>query len=261
VKHWIRYTVEGKTGFGTLADGQIQPHTGQLLGAHKASGKPIALADVLVEAPLVPGKIVALWNNFHALAAKLGQAIPKEPLWFIKASSSVIAPNQPIIKPASYEGKVVFEGELAVVIGKRVTCADEATAKAAIFGYTIINDVTAADILQRDPAFAQWGRAKSFDSFGPLGPVISSNFDLATARVKTVLTPPGGAPETRQDYPLADMVFAPERIVSLVSQEMTLEPGDVIACGTSVGVGTMKPGVEVTISIDGIGTLVNRYQG
>ena len=157
--------------------------------------------------------------------------------------------------PASYSGKVVYEGELGIVIGERCKAVSEAQAPGCIFGYTCINDVTAVEILNKDPGFAQWTRAKSFDTFGVFGPVIATGLDPAKLMVKTILNG-----QERQNYPVADIIFPPARLVSLISQDMTLEAGDVIACGTSVGVGSMKPGSTVSIVIEGIGTLSNRYE-
>jgi 2-keto-4-pentenoate hydratase/2-oxohepta-3-ene-1,7-dioic acid hydratase in catechol pathway len=130
----------------------------------------------------------------------------------------------------------------------------EGEAAEHILGYTCVNDVTAVDFLKKDPTFDQWARAKSFDTFCPLGPVIATGLDPMSLEVRVVLNG-----EERQRYPIADIVFAPARLVALVSRDVTLEPGDVIACGTSVGVATMKPGSTVTVSIAGIGDLVNRY--
>ncbi|MBW8834283.1 MAG: fumarylacetoacetate hydrolase family protein, partial [Burkholderia sp.] len=125
----------------------------------------------------------------------------------------------------------------------------------AIFGYTLVNDVTAADLLNENPHFPQWCRAKGFDTFCCIGPAIVSGFDLQNAHLVTMLDD-----VERQNYPLSDMVFSPAEQVSLISQDLTLEPGDVIACGTSVGVGSIKDGATVSISIDGIGTLRNTLQ-
>jgi 2-keto-4-pentenoate hydratase/2-oxohepta-3-ene-1,7-dioic acid hydratase in catechol pathway len=149
---------------------------------------------------------------------------------------------------------VVYEGELGIVIGKRASSVSESEAAAHIFGYTCINDVTAIELLNKDASFDQWTRAKSFDTFGVFGPVIATDIDPMALTIKTFLND-----QERQNYPVADMVFPPAKLVSLISQDMTLEPGDVIACGTSIGVGSMKPGSEVRIVIDGVGELINRY--
>jgi 2-keto-4-pentenoate hydratase/2-oxohepta-3-ene-1,7-dioic acid hydratase in catechol pathway len=254
MSRWIRFQYQGRTHLGALEGDSIRVHEGDLFASPRATGESVALAAVKVLTPCEPTKMVALWNNFRALAAKLGQAIPPEPLYFLKANSSFLPAGEPIRVPASYSGKVIFEGELGVVIGKRASGVSEGEAPAHIFGYTCINDVTAVDLLKKDASFDQWTRAKGFDTFGVFGPVIATGLDPLSLSIRTVLNG-----QERQNYPVSDMVFPPARLVSLISQDMTLEPGDVIACGTSVGVGSMKPGSEVTVSIEGIGELTNRF--
>lgn len=253
--HWIRFERGAQTGFGTLRDGVIQVHEGDMFAGARATNTTVPLADVTLLTPCVPSKMIALWNNFHALAAKLNLTAPPEPLYFLKAPNSFLAGGQTIRVPASYPGKVVYEGELGIVIGRRAANVSEADAAQYIFGYTCSNDVTAAEIIQKDPSFAQWTRAKGFDTFGVFGPVIATDLDPLTLSVKTLLDG-----KERQNYPVSDMIFKPAQIVSLISRDMTLYPGDVISCGTSVGVGSMKPGSKVEIVIDGIGTLSNEYK-
>lgn len=248
---WVRFTTKDGTGFGTLDGETITVHAGSLHDNPTPTGQTLALADVRLEAPCAPSKIIALWNNFHALAAKLNVAEPAEPLYLLKAVTSVAPPDAEVRRPVTYDGKTVYEGELGIVIGKTATNISEAEAADHILGYTIVNDLTAADILNRDPTFPQWARAKGLDGYGPFGPWIVTDFDAATASVRTVLN---GA--ERQNYALADMIFPPAKLVSLLSKDMTLNPGDLIACGTSIGVGSMKePRNEVDVIIDGIGTL------
>jgi 2-keto-4-pentenoate hydratase/2-oxohepta-3-ene-1,7-dioic acid hydratase in catechol pathway len=170
----------------------------------------------------------------------------------IKPATSLAGPMQTIERPRAYGGKIAFEGELGIVIGRRCKDVDIVTAANCIFGYTCVNDVTAAEVLNADPTFAQWCRAKGYDTFGCIGPVIASNFDWRSARVVTKLD---GV--DRQNYPLTDMIHSPVEQVSRISHDMTLLPGDVIACGTSLGVGSMKQGSTIEICIDGIGSLVN----
>ncbi|BAV33152.1 2-hydroxyhepta-2,4-diene-1,7-dioate isomerase [Sulfuricaulis limicola] len=253
--HWIRFERGGQTGFGTLRDGVIQVHEGDMFAGARATNATVPLAEVTLLTPCVPTKMIALWNNFHALAAKLNLTAPPEPLYLLKAPNSFLAGGQTIRVPASYTGKVVYEGELGVVIGQRASNVSEADAAKYIFGYTCSNDVTAAEILQKDPTFAQWTRAKGFDTFGVFGPVIATGLDPLTLSVKTLLDG-----KERQNYPVSDMIFKPAQIVSLISRDMTLYPGDVISCGTSVGVGSMKPGSKIEVVIDGIGTLSNEYK-
>jgi 2-keto-4-pentenoate hydratase/2-oxohepta-3-ene-1,7-dioic acid hydratase in catechol pathway len=252
---WVRFDHHGTPRFGALDGDTIRLHDGDLFGAARATGETVALGGVRLLTPTAPSKMIALWNNYHALAAKLNQSVPKEPLYLLKAPNSFLAGGETIRVPRSYSGKVVYEGELGVVIGRRCQGVSEAEAPQYIFGYTCINDVTAAELIQQDPSFAQWTRAKGFDTFGVFGPAVATGLDPATLTVRTVLNG-----QERQNYPVSDMIFPPAQLVSRISQDLTLEPGDVIACGTSIGVGSMKPGSTIEVTIEGIGTLSNRYQ-
>ncbi|MCW5591307.1 MAG: fumarylacetoacetate hydrolase family protein [Burkholderiales bacterium] len=252
---WIRFEHEGRVQFGTLEGETIRVHEGDMFAGARDTGRTVGLEAVKLLTPCVPTKMVALWNNYRALAEKLGQATPPEPLWFIKANSSFHPGGQPIRVPASYAGKVIYEGELGIVIGKRTARVSEAEAPAHIFGYTCINDVTAVELLKKDASFDQWSRSKSFDTFGVFGPVIATGLDPAKLVIRTMLNG-----QERQNYPASDMFFGPAQLVSLISQDLTFEAGDVICCGTSVGVGSMKPGSDVVVSIEGIGELANRFE-
>ncbi len=255
MKKWVRFEQGGKQGFGTLDGDTITVHSGNMFDNPAPTSEKVNLSQVKLLTPCTPGKMILLWNNFHSLAAKLGVAIPTEPLFLLKAGTSFIADGETIKKPNSYDGKVVYEGELGIVIGKRCKEVSEADAKNYIFGYTCSNDVTAGEIIQKDPTFAQWTRAKGFDTFGSFGPSIVSGIDPNNLVIKTILNG-----DERQNYPVSDMVFPPYKLVSMLSQDMTLEPGDIISCGTSVGVGSMKQGSTVEIVIDGVGRLTNRYE-
>jgi len=255
MSHWIRVQHHGRERFGLLEGESVRFTTGSPFGEHAPTGESVRLAEVKVLTPVTPSKMVALWNNFRALAEKLGNPIPPEPLYFLKANNSFLAHEETIHVPASYAGKVIYEGELGIVIGKRCRAVSETEAPAHILGYTCINDVTAAELINKDATFAQWTRAKSFDTFGVFGPVIATGLDPATLTIKTILNG-----QERQNYPVTDMIFPPAALVALISRDMTLEPGDVIACGTSIGVGSMKPGSTVSIVIDGVGTLTNRFE-
>ena len=179
---------------------------------------------------------------------------PPEPLYLIKPPNSYLRPGGTIRKPPG-EVKVAFEGELGIVIGTTASAVPVERALAHVFGYTCANDVTVNDIIHRDTSFPQWVRAKGFDTFCPFGPAIVSGLDPATLRVRTLLNG-----EERQNYPISDMRFSVAQIVSLISHDMTLLPGDLILCGTSVGIGSMKPGSTVEVEIAGIGTLRNRFE-
>jgi len=252
---WLRYQHQGTMGLGQLQGDQIAVYSGDLFKNPKPTGETLKLADVTLDIPCTPSKMVAMVDNFHALVTKLEHVVPAEPLYFLKGNNSFLAANQVIRTPKSYSGKVVYEGELGIVIGKPIHEADEAQAAQAIFGYTCINDVTAIEILNRDPGYAQWTRSKSFNTFGVFGPYITTDIDPSKLIIKTILND-----QERQNYPIADMIFPPAKLVSLISQDVPLEPGDIIACGTSVGVGSMKPGSNVSIIIEGVGRLDNRFE-
>ncbi|MDB5969314.1 MAG: hydrolase family protein [Hydrocarboniphaga sp.] len=257
MKRWIRFKRDsGETGFGTLDQGQIAEYQGASWATATASGARFPVSEVSLLSPCTPSKVVALWNNFHELSAKLGKAAPRHPLFLIKPASSLAGPGDPIIRPISYAGKIAYEGELGIVIGK--TCSNVSVEEASnyILGYTCVNDVTAAELLNEDVNFPQWCRSKGFDSFSCIGPVIADEFDWKQARVVTRLD---GV--ERQNYPLSDMIFSPEQQVSLISEDMTLLPGDVIACGTSIGIGSIKDGATVEVFIEGIGSLSNTLMG
>ena len=202
-----------------------------------------------------PGKFLALWNNYHALAYKQKLNPPPEPLYFVKTPNSYSTAGAVVSPPRDPAvGRVVFEGELGIVIGQRCVNVDVAQAAQYIAGYTCVNDFTAAELLTREPTFTQWTRAKSFDGFGAFGPAVVSGLDWRELRVQTLVDG-----RLRQDYPCADMVFGPEEIVARISRDMTLEPGDLIACGTSLGVLPLREGSLVEVHIAGIGTLRNFY--
>ena len=203
-------------------------------------------------APCAPSKIIALWNNFHALAAKIGKPAPEHPLYLIKPSTCVLGTGQQIERPFDYRGKIAFEGELGIVIARRCHNVSAAEANDYVFGYTCVNDVTAIGVLNENADFTQWCRAKGYDTFGSLGPAIVTDLDWRAASVVTRLDG-----TERQRYALSDMIFAPQELVSLISRDMSLLPGDVIACGTSLGVGSIPDGSSVEVTIDGIGSLAN----
>ena len=252
---WLRFEQDGQTKFGMLNGETIAIHSGDMFSGPADTGETARLADVRILMPCTPSKMVCLWNNFRALTAKMDGEIPQEPLFFLKAPNSYLGPNETIRRPKSYDGPVVYEGEIGIVIGKECREVAEADIAGYIFGYTCINDVTAAKIISRDKTFAQWTRSKSYDGFGVFGPMITTDIDPSTLTIRTILNG-----DERQNYRVSDMTFPPRKLTSLLSQDMTLMPGDIIACGTSVGVGSMKePENSIDIIIEGIGTLSNRF--
>lgn len=214
----------------------------------KKGGK-FALKDVKIFAPVEPTKIVAIGLNYKAHAAEFGKPLPDEPMIFIKPSTAVIGQGDAIIYPSHMSHRVDYEGELAVVIGRRTKDATLDDAPGCIFGYTCINDVTARDLQGKD---GQFTRAKGFDTFAPIGPWIETELKAQDVRIQTFLNG-----EKRQDTSTRDMIFGVFELVSFISRVMTLLPGDVIATGTPSGIGKMKPGDTVEVVIEGIGRLGN----
>ena len=257
--HWIRYKHANNISIGTIDGDVITKHLGDMFNNPEKMEETINVKDVEILTPSQPSKIIGLWNNFHATAEKNSMDIPDHPWYFIKTSNTYAATNSVVKRPSSYNGKILFEGELGVVIGKTCNQVSVDNITDYIFGYTIVNDVTAIDYLFKEKTFDHWSRAKCFDGFGIFGPVIATNLSVDDLSVQTYLV--GEDRQTRQDYPVSDMIFSPLQAASLISQDMTLLPGDMISCGTSLGAGAMKDGWKVEVTVDGIGTLVNSYQG
>jgi 2-keto-4-pentenoate hydratase/2-oxohepta-3-ene-1,7-dioic acid hydratase in catechol pathway len=211
---------------------------------------PIPFIEARILAPVAPSKIVCVGRNYRDHAAELGNEVPAEPLLFFKPPSSLIAPGEPIVIP-SLSQRVDFEGEIAIVIGEqcRNIGADE-DPRDYIRGYTIANDVTARDLQKKD---GQWARAKGFDSFCPVGPLVTDEVDPFTGiHVNTRLNG-----EVRQDGNSRDFIFPIDHLLRYITAAMTLFPGDLILTGTPAGVAPMKPGDEVAVTVEGIGTLRN----
>ena len=219
------------------------------------TGETTTLSEVELLAPFVPNSILALWNNFHERAEAEGQTIPATPLYFMKPVTSVIGPNETIYRPRGHQGRVIFEAELGIVIGKRCSNISADLVDEYIFGYTCVNDVTGIEFLFEDKAFQQWTRSKGFDTFTPIGPCLNTDIDPDGLNIVAIQNG-----EERQNYPVNDMIFSPRQIVAMISEYQTLVPGDLICCGTSVGARTMKPGTEIKVSIPGIGTLRNHFE-
>ena len=252
--HWIRFKIGGQEWLGTLEGNAVAEWKGELFGEPRPTGRRHALSAVRLLPPCRPAKMVGLWNNFRERAAKEGLQRPAHPPYFLKSANSYATHGEAIRRPAGYAGQVVFEAELGIVIGRRARGVAVADAPSVIFGYTCVNDVTARDLLRLDPAFVHWTRAKGFDTFGVFGPAIATGLDPAGLRVRALLS---GV--EKQNYAVSDMFFSPFEIVSLLSGDMTLEPGDLIACGTSVGAGPMQDGDTVEVLIEGVGRLANVF--
>jgi 2-keto-4-pentenoate hydratase/2-oxohepta-3-ene-1,7-dioic acid hydratase in catechol pathway len=210
----------------------------------------VPISDIALLAPVIPrSKVVAVGRNYRDHAAEFGNEVPAEPLLFLKPNTSVVGPNDAIVRPKQ-SARTEYEGELAVVIGRIAKNVPAERAHEYVFGYTIGNDVTARDLQRSD---GQWARAKGFDTFCPLGPAIETDFDPAgDARVVTRVNG-----EVRQDAPLTDMVHSVADVIAHASAAFTLLPGDVILTGTPAGVGEIVAGDVVEVEITGLGILRN----
>ena len=254
----VRFTPSEKSGIGT------DPHYGVLNDKDELlvlkgdplytgivpTEKKINLADVKVLAPVLPrSKVVAIGKNYADHAAEMNSAVPDEPIIFLKPNTAVIGPEETIQWPRMAD-RIDFEGELAIVIGR--ICKDVPVERYndVIFGYTIANDVTARNLQTKD---GQWTRAKGFDTFCPLGPWIETDFVPGSQQITTKVNG-----EVKQSEPLSSLIFKVPEIIAFVTQVMTLLPGDVILTGTPAGIGPIPEKGEVAITIEGIGTLVNR---
>ncbi|GAA1014394.1 fumarylacetoacetate hydrolase family protein [Nocardiopsis tropica] len=236
--------IEGDPDDGARAR-EISEHP---FGTPEFTGRSWALDDVRLLAPILATKVVCIGKNYAAHAAEMGGEAPKDPVIFIKPNTSIVGPLAPIKLPRNSQ-QVDYEGELAVVIGQPCRDVAAARAKDVILGYTVANDVTARDQQAHD---GQWTRAKSYDSFCPLGPWIETEFDPSDARIYTELDG-----EIKQDSRTSLMIHSIGDIVEWISSVMTLLPGDVILTGTPEGVGPIRAGQHVAVTVEGIGTLTS----
>lgn len=251
---FLRFEYRGETGFGVLqGEDMIRVLAGEMFGKPQRTDVDLPLSKVKLLTPCSPGAMIALWNNSKIQIEKTRRETPEEVLYFLKPSSCFLASGEDIVYPKSETQRVVLEGEVGVVIGRLCKAITVEQAKDYIFGFTVVNDVTAQDIVKRDPTFPQYSRAKGYDTFGIFGPVIETEIDPMTLRIESFINGTGC-----QDYPVTDLVFNPYQIVADLSRTMTLKPGDVITCGTSLGANPIVPGDTVEIRISGIGSLVNR---
>jgi 2-keto-4-pentenoate hydratase/2-oxohepta-3-ene-1,7-dioic acid hydratase in catechol pathway len=244
-----RFKHDGGTGYGILREDRLYPVRGSIYRRFKIEDRGIPIGGVMLLSPVRPSKIVAVGRNYRAHADERGRPVPQEPLLFLKPPSAVIGPGDSILYPGMSR-RVDYEGELAVVIKKRTTGlreGDEVSSR--ILGYTCCNDVTARDLQDKD---GQWTRAKSFDSFAPLGPCIVTDLDASDLQLKTFLNG-----KLHQSGRTRNLIFSIPALVRYISRVMTLNPGDVITTGTPAGIGPMQPGDRVDVQIEGIGTLSN----
>ncbi|HVB99503.1 MAG TPA: fumarylacetoacetate hydrolase family protein [Candidatus Dormibacteraeota bacterium] len=240
---------EQKVCTGVLDGNTVHEVSSEWPIAGSRTGRQWALDQVHLVTPVAPSKIVCVGRNYKMHVAEMGKTLPTDPLIFFKPLSSLIAPGETIELPPDL-GRIDYEGELGVVIGRRCSQLgpDEDVAP-YLLGFTCVNDVSARELQKKDGLFA---RAKGFDTFCPLGPVIETELDWKQARVQTRLNG-----ELKQNGAVSDMIFPVDMLVRFISQVMTLLPGDVIATGTPEGVSPLKAGDVVEVSIEGIGKLRN----
>ena len=252
----VRFAATRKVRYGILQDDVIRGCQSSPFAHFKGCGtssfpldrSSYKLSDVRLLAPCRPSKIVALGLNFHSHAKETNLPIPSVPLFFLKPSTAVIGPDDKIVLP-SPPRRVDYEGELGAAIGRRTKGVSREKAKECVLGYTCVNDVSERYAQKQD---GQWTRAKSFDTFAPIGPWIETEIDPGNLKLETYLNS-----ELRQSAYTSDFIFGVTEVISFVSNVMTLLPGDIVAMGTPSGIGRMNPGDVVEVRIGGIGTLRN----
>jgi 2-keto-4-pentenoate hydratase/2-oxohepta-3-ene-1,7-dioic acid hydratase in catechol pathway len=219
---------------------------------HEQEMQPITMSEARLLAPVNPSKIVCVGRNYRDHAKELGNDVPTEILVFLKPPSALLDPEANIVIPKDSE-RVDYEGELAVVIGKKCRNATEGEALSFVRGYVCANDVTARDLQKKE---GQWTRGKGWDTFCPVGPFVSSDIDPAGGLV--LETRVNG--EVRQHGSTADFIFSIPELLAYITQAITLEPGDLLLTGTPAGVGPLQAGDRVEISVSGLGVLSNTFQ-
>lgn len=244
-----RFTDGATPRYGIVDDDAVVALVGHpLIDGYDTTGERIPLDSVRLLAPVIPSKVVCVGMNYPEHVAEMHHDGPKSPLIFLKPSTAVVGPGDPIVLPP-LEGRIVHEGELAIVVGKVAHRLTEDNWRDAVWGYTIGNDVSARDVMFAD---GQWARAKGFDSFCPIGPWIETDLDPQNVEISTFVDG-----EPRRHGNTKDMIHPIAEIMAFVSNAFTLLPGDVILTGTPAGLGGFLDGQVVDITIEGIGTLSN----
>jgi len=243
-----RFVYKGKITWGEVVNNFVRPFKKDPFGKIERSSSKIPVHKCNLLAPATPSKVVLVGLNYTDHARELKMALPKEPIIFLKPNSSLVGDKDKIIYPKSVT-RLDYEAELAVVIGKKAKSISVKNAKKYILGYTCLNDVTARDLQKKD---TQWTRAKSFDTFCPLGPWLETDLDPSKIKIKSYLNG-----TLKQNSSTTKLIFSVYELVSFISNVMTLSPGDIIATGTPSGIGRMKRGDTVQIEIEHIGRLTN----
>ncbi|MDG2496616.1 MAG: fumarylacetoacetate hydrolase family protein [Aquiluna sp.] len=244
----VRVALDGEVHHGVISEGKVDFYDGDPILGAKLTGKSAPLSAVKLMAPVAPGKLICIGMNYAAHAAEIAQDVPDEPLVFFKPISSIIGPEDTIQLPHQSD-QVELEIELAIVIGKKAKNVSVDQALDYVFGYTIGNDVTARDLQFSD---LQWARSKAFDTFCPLGPWIETELDTSAIRLESRVNG-----QVRQKSKSSDMITDVPNIIAFVSQNFTLEPGDVILTGSPAGISKVEAGDQIECEISGIGILHN----
>jgi 2-keto-4-pentenoate hydratase/2-oxohepta-3-ene-1,7-dioic acid hydratase in catechol pathway len=244
----VRYSRQGDVGFGILEGDTVAPVSPHPFGAFEYTGERLEAGEVRLLAPVLPSKVVAIGRNYAEHAREQGAEVPSEPVIFLKPSTSVIGPGDPIVRPVGV-GQVDFEGELAVMVGKLGRRLAPPDAIQAVLGFTCANDVTARDLQNAD---GQWTRAKGFDTFCPLGPWIETDLDSSDLAISTLVNG-----QVKQQARTSQLERGVAELLAFVSRVMTLLPGDVLLTGTPAGVGPLEPGDRVEVEVEGVGVLAN----
>jgi 2-keto-4-pentenoate hydratase/2-oxohepta-3-ene-1,7-dioic acid hydratase in catechol pathway len=246
---YVRFSINEQVMFGILDGDQVHQVDGDFLNEEtKKTDTVFPLSEVKLLPPVKPGKIIAIGLNYALHAEESGKPLPEEPMMFMVSPSAVIGEGEKVILPY-LDHRIDYEAELAVVIGKTADKVRKEDALSYVFGYTCCNDVSDRDLQKKD---GQFTRAKSFSTYKPLGPVIETNLNPNNVDIKLTING-----EVRQDSNTNDLIFDVESLIAAVTEVMTLEPGDMIITGTPSGVGPLKPGDEIKLEIEGIGTLTN----
>lgn len=244
----VRYEYQNRVNYGLLQEGQITKLEGDIYYEYDPSDTKIPLNEVKLLSPVQPSKVVCVGLNYVDHAKEVNLELPKEPLLFLKPSTTIVGPEDKVIYPAQSE-RLDYEAEIGVVIKKKAYRVTEQEAADYILGYTCANDITARDIQFGD---GQWTRGKSFDTFCPVGPGIVTDIDPGNLEIKLTLNG-----EVKQQSNTNNLIFSIPYLVHYISQVMTLLPGDLIITGTPAGIGPMNVGDEVCVQIEGIGELRN----
>jgi 2-keto-4-pentenoate hydratase/2-oxohepta-3-ene-1,7-dioic acid hydratase in catechol pathway len=244
----VRFRVEGKTRYGALEGGHVVEYAGTPWTLFRRGRRRYSLRQVVLLAPVLPAKIVGVGLNHPEHARVLGRSVPDEPALFFKPVSALVGPDDPIVTPPRC-AHLECEATLGVVMKRHCRNVPAARAREYVLGYAALNDVTARDVQARD---GDWTRAKAFDTFCPLGPCIATDLDPNTATIETWVN---GV--LRRAASTKELVFGMEDVISLVSEILTLLPGDVVATGTAGGSGRVEPGDRVEIRVEGVGGLKN----